>query len=221
MFLLHIAREGKYDFTLKMPLVFAAVLELVYQLGEPILEELAEGTKMNLSQVEFLVKRAVGKDFALLKLTPAPEKGKGTVSFNPAFEMKKKRLAVVVPAKFSLRPPPKAGAAPAPVRPGVVRAPATGPAAPAPVAPPAPTSGDATMFRYQSQIVRIIKNIKKMEANRLATLVEKEVASTHPFNRVDYDKAITYLEQQKFIQRDPKKPGLFLYVSEEKDGGTK
>jgi DNA-binding MarR family transcriptional regulator len=197
MVLMHLVKDGKYNFMLKMPLVFAAVLNIVYQLGAPRINEIADAVSMSVGQVDYLVKRAVGRDFALLKIVPNPDKAQVEVSFNPAFEMKKRRLAVVVQQKFSLSPPPKAGATQAAV-----------PAAQA-AAPAGPDVGPM----YTAQIMRLMKNSRQLDANRLAQLTERETMKVvGKFSKAEYDKAFTYLEQQGFIQRDPVRQSVIAYV---------
>jgi hypothetical protein len=201
---MHLAKKGFYDFRLKMPLVFAVVLELVFKLGRPTLSEISAAVAMSVSHVEFLAKRATNKAFPLLIIDPAANgvKGDQVVHFNSAFKSKSKRFGIVLSDDFSLKKPGKVAHVPIA---GVV----VGPAVAA-----APPDDPATRIPeiYQTNIMGLIKNARKMAIPRIIELMTPKIVKYMPFRRDDFDRTLAFLETGKFCQRDPANREVVIYL---------
>jgi hypothetical protein len=66
---------------------------------------------------------------------------------------------------------------------------------------------------YEAQIVKVIKNEKAIDAERLFLAVRDDVEERFGgFKKEEYDRTLIVLESNGFISKDPKNPGKYLYV---------
>jgi hypothetical protein len=183
--------KGKMDIQLTMPLVAAAVLVAVKELGNPTVAEVAAAVRWEVQRVVAMIRkflpspRPTGADFPMLKVTGNLEDQTGRVTYNPFFDPKRKRYTITADG-YSLRP-----------------------AASAP--PPTAENGDL----YKANIVFFIKRNRRMDMNALRQHVQAKITQMRrgrpEFKEEAFQAAITQLQAEGYIAKDAKNPTRFVF----------
>jgi hypothetical protein len=176
--------SDSYNLRLRVPLLLAVVLTIVYQYQNPTTDLIASKAKLAPAQVEAIVARAASSEFPILYLGDT-----GRVAFNRKLTTAGPRKIEIVIPQLSLRIPMSGHAAPQ-------------------------QEGSVDLRSvYQAQIVKVIKNEKAIDAKRLFLAVRNDVGERFEgFKKEEYDRTLIVLESNGFISRDPKDPGKYLYV---------
>jgi hypothetical protein len=178
------AFKQNMDIELKMPLVAAAVLVAIKELGNPTAADVATAIQWDVQRVVAMIKkflpsaRPTGADFPMLKLTGNLEGQTGHVTYNTMFEPKRKRYTITADG-YSLKP--------------------VGPAA---LGSAHAEDGDL----YKANIILFMKKHRQMDINTLRKQVQARFAQArrgrHEFKEAAFQTAITQLQVEGYIRKD-------------------
>jgi hypothetical protein len=177
-----LATPNKFDLLLKVPLVLAIVLVIIYEYVNPTIAKISQVSGLSAQHVHALIKRGTGKEFPLLSLGSDDK-----TRFNPSFETRRKKLFIVHPG-FSLRKPPKMETQSGSGESGVT----------------------LKYQSYIARILKDVRSVSaaKLEHEVEAEFTRHGFS----FNKDEYGRALVYLEATKYIRRHPSRPGQYLYV---------
>jgi hypothetical protein len=170
---------GRFDFLLQLPLLAGLVLIAVYQFPQSAVEKIAAVCGFTKNLTLGIVRRAAGPKFPLLLAV------NNVVTFNPAFQTRRRKVRISFPG-LSLQKPPKKEEKP----------------------DAAPVSA-----QYQALVAGIVKQKKTVDAQNLANRVQERLEKLGiTFRKEEYERALIRLEGARFITRNPTRPTQYVYV---------
>jgi hypothetical protein len=97
---LRLEAPEKYNIRLKVPLLIAAILVIIWRYPDASISKVADVSGLAVKHVKAVVRQAISPEFPLLVVRD------GKISFNPAFKTKRRKLCIGYPG-FSVQKPPK------------------------------------------------------------------------------------------------------------------
>jgi hypothetical protein len=171
---------------LRVPLLLAVVLTIVYQYQNTTTESIASKTRLTPAQVDAIVAPAASREFPILLVGNA-----GRVAFNMRFTTAWPRKVEIVIPELSLRVPMDHNVTKQSERSVSLRS------------------------IYEAQILRVMKTAGVADAGKLLLAVRTEVERKFgAFKKEEYERTLIVLEGSGFISKDPKNPARWLYMPE-------